>query len=120
MYDVVGSAISSLPLAPIALFLISVSMIVFCSTSYDSLSYTCSHYSYKNLTSNQAPGKGVKQLWATLLILLPIAITYSNASYNNIKNIAVIAGFPGAILIVLVIVAAIKDFNLYLKENKIK
>ena len=120
MYDVVGSAISSLPLAPIALFLISVSMIVFCSTSYDSLSYTCSHYSYKSLSSNQAPGKMVKQLWATLLVLLPIAITYSKASYNNIKNIAVIAGFPGAILIVLVIIAAIKDFNLYLKENKIK
>ena len=115
MYDVVGSAISSLPLAPLALLLISVSMIIFCATSYDSLSYTCAHYSYKNLRHDESPSKGVKQFWATLLILLPVAITYSKASYENIKNIAVIAGFPGAILIMLVVIAGIKDFNSYLK-----
>ena len=116
MYDVIGSTISSLPLAPLALFVICLSMIVFCSTSFDSISLTCSYYSYKNLDHDKSPSKVVKQFWATLLILLPIAITFSNANYANIQNIAVIAGFPAAIIIMLVIISSIIDFNKYLKE----
>lgn len=118
MYNIIGSAISTLPLAPVALTLISISMIVFCSTSFDSISLTCSYYSYKNLGENNTPNKFVKQFWATLLILLPIAITFSKASYENIQNIAVLAGFPAAILLILVIISAMIDFNKYLKENK--
>ena len=93
-------------------------MIIFCSTSYDSISLTCSYYSYKNLSHDKSPSKAIKQFWATLLILLPISITFSNASYDNIKNIAVISGFPAAIIIVLVIVASMMDFDKYLKEHK--
>ncbi|MBO6120056.1 MAG: BCCT family transporter [Lachnospiraceae bacterium] len=117
MYDVIGSTISSLPLAPLALFTICVSMIVFCSTSFDSISLTCSYYSYKNLSHDKSPSKIVKQFWATLLILLPVAITFSNASYENVQNIAVIAGFPAAIIIMLVIISSVIDFNRYLKEK---
>lgn len=118
MYGVIGSAVSSLPFAALALLVISISMIVFCSTSFDSISLTCSYYSYKNLSHDKSPHKFVKQFWATLLILLPIAITFSNANYANIQNIAVIAGFPSAIIIMLVIISSIKDFNKYLKEQK--
>lgn len=119
MYDIVGQIISTLPMPMVALFLIAVSMIVFCSTSFDSISLTCSYYSYKNLNHDKSPSKLVKQFWATLLILLPIAITFSNANYDNIKNIAVIAGFPAAIIIALVIIASIIDFNKYLKDGNI-
>ena len=116
LYAVVGSAISSLPVAPIALVLVSVSMILFCATSYDSISLTCSCYSYKNLEEGESPSKPVKQFWATLLALLPIAITFSDASYSNIQNLAVIAGFPAAIIVVLVIISTMIDFNKYLKD----
>ena len=117
LYEVVGSAISSLPVAPIALVLVTISMILFCATSYDSISLTCSCYSYKNLEPGKGPSRFVKQFWATLLALLPIAITFSNASYSNIQNLAVVAGFPAAIIIVLVIISTMIDFNKYLKEN---
>lgn len=117
LYEVVGSAISSLPIAPLALILVSVSMILFCATSYDSISLTCSCYSYKNLEENQSPSKPVKQFWATLLILLPIAIIFSNAKYSNIQNLAVIAGFPAAIIVVLVIISTMIDFNKYLENS---
>ena len=116
LYEVVGNAISSLPIAPVALILVSISMILFCATSYDSISLTCSCYSYKNLSENQSPSRFVKQFWATLLALLPIAITFSNASYGNIQNLAVIAGFPATIIVVLVIISTMIDFNKYLKE----
>ena len=117
MYDVIGTAISSLPFPSIALLLISISMILFCATSYDSISFTCSCYSYKNLPQNKTPNKFIKQFWATLLILLPISIIFSNADYQNIQNLAVIAGFPATIIVILVIISTMIDFNKYLKEK---
>ena len=92
-------------------------MIIFRATSYDSISLTCSCYSYKNLETTKSPSKYVKQFWATLLVLLPIAMIFSNTSYNNLQDIAVIAGFPASIIIVLVIISSMLDFNKYLKEN---
>ena len=117
LYEVIGTAISSLPFSHIALVLITISMIIFSATSYDSISLTCSCYSYKNLETNKSPSKFVKQFWATLLVLLPIAIIFADSSYDNIQNIAVMAGFPASIIIVLVIVATMIDFNKYLKED---
>ena len=118
LYDVIGNAITSLPAAPIALIIISISMIIFCATSYDSISLTCSYYSYKNLTHDKAPSKIIKQFWATLLILLPVAMIFSNTSYANIQDFAVLAGFPATIIVVLVIISSMIDFNKYLKENQ--
>ena len=117
MYNVVGTAINSLPLPHLALIIISISMIIFCATSYDSISLTCSYYSYKNMTHQKSPSKFIKQFWATILILLPIAITFSNANYDNIKNIAIIAGFPASIIIILVIISSFIDFNKYLNNE---
>ncbi len=117
IYEVIGSEISTLPYRHFALAIISISMILFCATSYDSISLTLSCYSYKNLSPNDSPSKFVKQFWATLLALLPIAIIFANSNYNNIQNLAILAGFPAAIIVILVIISTIIDFNLYLKEN---
>ena len=117
LYEVIGTAISSLPFSHLSLILVTISMIIFSATSYDSISLTCSCYSYKNLETTKSPSKYVKQFWATLLVLLPIAMIFSNTSYNNLQDIAVIAGFPASIIIVLVIISSMLDFNKYLKEN---
>ena len=119
MYNVVGNAITSLNFPNLALIIVTISMIVFCATSFDSISLTCSYYSYKNLSHDKSPSKIIKQFWATLLILLPAAIIFSNADHEGIKNIAVIAGLPAAIIIVLVVIAGMIDLKKYAKENKL-
>lgn len=118
MYEVIVSVLETLPLAPLVLVILIISMICFCATSFDSISLTCSYYSYKNITRDEIPAKGIRLFWAIILILFPMALFFSNASYENLQNVAVIAGFPAAIIFVLVLIAFFKDANKYLKEIK--
>lgn len=117
MYEVVVATLSQLPLKEIALIIMMISMICFTATSLDSMSLTCSYYSYKSITNEELPHKKVRVTWAILLILLPLFITFAEFSYSNIQDIAVIAGFFGGIIIILVLCAFFKDANKYF-ENK--
>lgn len=117
MYQVIVNVLETLPLASFVLVVLIVSMICFCATSFDSISLTCSYYSYKNITRDEEPAKAIRLFWAIVLILFPVALFFSNASYENLQNVAVIAGFPAAIIFVLVVIAFFKDANKFLKEK---
>ena len=116
-YTVIKEIINTLPFPKIALFILIISMICFNATSFDSISLTCSYYSYKNLTNDETPNRLVKQFWAILLILFPVALIFSEGTAANLQNIAVIFGFPGAILVMLVVASFFKDVNKYLEEE---
>lgn len=117
MYEVITSALMQLPFSIIPLLIMIVSMICFCATSFDSISLTCSYYSYKNITNKEEPAKPVRLFWAILLMLLPVAFTFAETSYENLQNVAVFAGFPAAIIIILVLISFFKDANNYLKNK---
>ena len=116
-YTVISEIVNTLPFPKIALFILIISMICFNATSFDSISLTCSYYSYKNLANNETPNRFVKQFWAILLILFPVALIFSEGTAANLQNIAVIFGFPGAILVMLVVASFFKDVNKYLEEE---
>lgn len=116
MYDIVTSTLSQLPFKEIALVIMLLSMICFTATSLDSMSLSCSYFSYKSIKNTETPHKSLRLMWAILLILLPLFITFSEASYENIQNIAVIAGFFGGIIIIFVIISFFIDANKYLNE----
>ena len=116
-YAVISQIVNSLPLPQIALLILVVSMICFNATSFDSISLTCSYYSYKNLSNDETPHYIVKQFWAILLILLPIALIFSEGTAANFQDVAVIFGFPGAILVMLVVISFFIDMQKYKQEN---
>ena len=118
-YAVISQIVNSLPLPQIALLILVLSMICFNATSFDSISLTCSYYSYKNLSNDETPHYVVKQFWAILLILLPIALIFSEGTAANFQDVAVIFGFPGAILVMLVVISFFKDVHNYQKEHKL-
>ena len=114
-YNVISEIINTLPFPKVALLILIISMICFNATSFDSISLTCSYYSYKNLSNDETPHRYVKQFWAILLILFPVALIFSEGTAANLQNVAVIFGFPGAILVTLVVIAFFKDVNQYLQ-----
>ena len=93
------------------------SMIAFYATSFDSITLVASQYSYKELREGQEAGNKMKLFWAILLILLPIALIFSEGSMNNMQTVSIIAAFPLAAVIVLIIASFIKDANKYLEEG---
>lgn len=120
IYNVISTTISTLPLSKFVLAVVILSMVCFCATSFDSISLSCSYYSYENIESSEVPSKKIRLFWAIILSLFPIALVASHSSYDNLQNVAVLAGFPAAILFTLSVIAFIKDAGKYLAgDNEI-
>lgn len=68
---------------------------------------TCAVYTYKL----------VSLLWCILLIVLPIALVFSESSMNNIQSISIISAFPIGIIMIIMIWGFIKDIKIYMKKE---
>lgn len=118
LYQTVAAVIGTLPMHSIVLVLLAVSMIAFYATSFDSITMVASQYSYREFTEGEEAGNGMKLFWAILLILLPLALIFSDSSTSNMQTVSIIAAFPIAVVIVLIITSFVKDARKYLNEYK--
>lgn len=109
LYLAIIEIIKTLPAYRIVLVLLVLAMIAFYATSFDSITLVASAYSYKEIKDGEEAGKGMKLFWAILLILLPIALIFSESSMNNLQTVSIIAAFPIGIVICLIIASFIKD-----------
>lgn len=116
LYGMIINIINTIPLSVLVLVWVLVTMIAFYATSFDSIAYTTSCYSYKKLEDGEEPHKMVQLLWCIMLIILPIALVFSESSMNNIQTVSIIAAFPLGIIMILIIGSFIKDANKYLQE----
>lgn len=117
LYTVIIEIIRTLPLAPFVLALVLITMVVFYATSFDSIALIASCYSYHKLGENETPHRLVQFMWCVLLILLPIALVFSESSMSNLQSVSIIAAFPIAAVIVLIVASFMKDAKKYMKED---
>ena len=87
LYALIIDIIKTMPAAPFILVVAMLCMIAFYATSFDSIAYTAACYSYKRLDAGEKPHKVITLLWCMLLIVLPIALTFSESSMNNIQSV---------------------------------
>lgn len=118
LYQTILTIFETLPFAQVALILLAVTMIAFYATSFDALALVASFYSYKELDSDQEPDKKVKLFWSVLLMLLPIALIFSENSMANLQTVSIIAAFPIGIVIFMILYSFFKDATAYLNEMK--
>lgn len=118
MYGLIISIINTLPAAPAILVIILLTMIAFYATSFDSIAYTAACYSYKKLGENEKPHKLIQLMWCILLIVLPIALVFSESSMNSLQSVSIISAFPIGIVIIMIIVSFFKDAKSYMKERR--
>ncbi len=116
LYDTIITIIHQLPVCQIVLVLLVLSMIAFYATSFDSITLVASAYSYKEFEEGQEASGSMKLFWAILLIMLPIALLFSESSMNNLQTVSIIAAFPVALVIALIIASFFKDADDYLKH----
>ena len=117
LYGLIINIIRSMPAATFVLVLTMVTMILFYATSFDSIAYTAACYSYKKLGDEEHPHRAVSLLWCILLIVLPIALVFSESSMNNIQSISIISAFPIGIIMILMIWSFLKDAKQFLAER---
>ncbi len=109
LYGLILSIIDTMPCAPFIFVVVLLTMIAFYATSFDSIAYTASCYSYRNLKENEHPNKVVQFLWCILLIVLPIGLVFSESSMNNLQSVSIISAFPIGIIMIIIIVSFFKD-----------
>ena len=117
LYDLIIKIINTMPAAPVILVITMLCMIFFYATSFDSIAYTAACYSYKKLGENEKPHALIVLLWCVLLIVLPIALVFSESSMNNIQSVSIISAFPIGIIMILMIWSFMKDAKKYMGEQ---
>ena len=115
-YDAILQILCTLPMSNIALTLLVITMIMFYSTSFDSLTLIASIYSYKRMGDNEEPHKAIRGLWAIMFILFPIGLLFSENSMYGLQSVSIIAAFPIGFIILFMIWSFFKDVNSYLKK----
>lgn len=118
LYELILNIINTMPGSTFILILTMVCMIAFYATSFDSIAYTAACYSYKELGENEKPHTLISLLWCILLIVLPIALVFSESSMGNIQSISIISAFPIGIIMIIMIWALFKDGKKYMEELK--
>lgn len=118
LYGLIISMMKTMPAAPVVMTVVLVTMMLFYATSFDSIALIGACYSYKKLGDGEQPHKLIKLMWCILLILLPIALLFSESSMANLQSVAIIAAFPIGIVIVLITASFLKDAKKFLDETK--
>lgn len=118
LYGLILNIINTMPASKFILVVSMLCMIAFYATSFDSIAYTAACYSYKRLGENEHPHKMIELLWCILLIVLPIALVFSESSMNNIQSVSIISAFPIGIIMIIMIWGFFKDIKKYLEEKK--
>lgn len=116
LYAMIINIINTLPWGKIVMIWVLVTMIAFYATSFDSIAYTASCYSYHKLEENEHPNTNIQLLWCILLILLPVALVFSDSSMSNIQTVSIIAAFPIGIIMIIIVWSFLKDANKYIKQ----
>lgn len=118
LYELILNIVDTMPVAPFILVLTLLCMIAFYATSFDSIAYTAACYSYKRLDEKEQPHKAIELLWCVLLIVLPIALIFSESSMNNIQSVSIISAFPIGMIMLIMIWSFLRDAKRYLREQK--
>ena len=117
-YGLITDIIGTLPCAPLVLALVLITMVAFYATSFDSIALTASCYSYHKLGDDEQPHKLIQLMWCILLILLPIALIFSESSMSNLQSVSIVAAFPIAFVIILIVWSFMRDAKKYMDEEK--
>ena len=109
LYSMITDMIERMPCSTLITVAVLITMVAFYATSFDSIALTASCYSCKKLRDGEHPRKSVRFMWCILLILLPIALVFSESSMNNIQSVSIVAAFPIGIVMFLIVISFFKD-----------
>lgn len=118
LYHFIINIIKTLPYPKIFMIGILVTMILFYATSFDAIALVASRYSYKKLEVEENPHRVIEFSWCFLLIMLPIALIFSESSMQNLQTVSIVSAFPLASVIVIIVLSFLKDARTYLAEKK--
>ncbi len=107
--EVIILIINQLPMSKIALIVLSIAMVAFYASTFDAITLVVSEYSIKKLHKYQEPLKSIRVFWAMVFIILPIALIFNESTLSMLQTISIVAAFPLALIMALIIYSFFKD-----------
>ena len=117
LYGLIITILNTLPLPELVMIILVLSMVAFYATSFDSITLVASAYSYREIADDEEASPGMKLFWSILLIMLPIALIFSESGMSNLQTVSIIAAFPIAVVIILIIASFFKEGKKYIKDE---
>lgn len=114
---VIIKIIQSLPASKFIMAIILITMIGLYASTFDALTDVMSAFSYKNLDVDLTPGKSIKIYWAGIFIVLPLCLLFLDSTNQLLMSISIIGAFPISIIMIMIVIAFIKDVRQYIKEK---
>ncbi len=109
IYEAILLILSMLPHPKLVMLLLIASMICFYATSFDSVALVAAEYSYHSLPEGTEPSQGIRVFWAILLISLPMALLFSESSFQSLQTVTLMAAIPLSFIFCLMTAAFLKD-----------
>lgn len=94
------------------LFVLFMSMLMFYTSTFDTLTLVMSQYVCKTYQDN--PPKYLKVFWGVLFILLPIALLFTEGTLESLKSLSIIASLPISLVFIRIIYVFLRDLK---REN---
>lgn len=107
----------TLPFTELLLIVLFVMLVMFYSTTFDSLTLVISAYSYKKLSPDLEAERPVRAFWAMIFIIFPIGLIFANNSINSLQSVSIIAAFPIGIVFLIIVAGFFKDARAYIAEQ---
>lgn len=120
IYDMIIAMVNTMPFPTMIFVWLILTMIAFYATSFDSIALVASCYSYRMLTNGEDPSRKIELVWCILLIILPIALLFSESSMANIQSVSIIAAFPLGIIMAIIVISFMKDARAFFYKEKAK
>ena len=117
LYGLIIAILNTLPLPELVMLILVLSMVAFYATSFDSITLVAANYSYREMHNDGDSSSGMKLFWSILLIMLPIALIFSENSMSNLQTVSIIAALPIAVVIALIIASFLKDAKRYMQQG---
>ena len=110
--------LGTLPLGKIVILLAAVVMILLITTCLDSTVLIIGAFSEPRLkTTDELPDRKVRLFCSILLIVLPIALLFSQSSIENIQSVTIICALPLSVILIIPVAGFIKEGWAYIRND---
>lgn len=107
--EVILHIFNEIPISKFAMGILALAMITFYASTFDAITLVVSEYSVKKLEKDQEPPRFLKIFWALVFIVLPIALIFNKSTLNMLQTFSIVAAFPLAFIMALIIYSFFKD-----------
>ncbi|MCL1992386.1 MAG: BCCT family transporter [Spirochaetes bacterium] len=109
--EVILQVLGQLPGHNLFFALLIITMLAFYASTFDAITLVVAGFCRKSINAEELPDKKLRIFWAGIFIILPIALIWAEGTLSMLQTISIIAAFPLAVILLLIVFGFIKELK---------